>query len=110
MEGSLVLARLPQATGPAKSRPALVLRQMRPFGDLLPCGVSSQLHQAVPGFDEPLPRTHPDFVRSGLHVDSLLRLGYLTVLPRTYITGTLGTVSADLHRQLLQRLSDFLRP
>ena len=44
MEGSLVLARLPQATGPAKSRPALVLRQMRPFGDLLLCGVSSQLH------------------------------------------------------------------
>ena len=44
MEGSLVLARLPQATGPAKSWPALVLRQMRPFGDLLLCGVSSQLH------------------------------------------------------------------
>jgi hypothetical protein len=32
------------------------------------------------------------------------------VLPRHQIKGILGIVSPDLHRQLLQRLSDFLKP
>jgi mRNA interferase MazF len=42
-EGDVVLAPFPQADGVVKNRPAVVLRVMRPFGDLLVCGVSRQL-------------------------------------------------------------------
>ena len=110
MEGELVLARLPQAAGAAKVRPAVVLRQLPPFGDLLLCGVSSQLQQEVVGFDELITPMDADFAASGLRVNSLLRLGYLVVLPQNQIAGTLGKVAPERHRRLLRRLSDYLRP
>lgn len=110
MEGKLVLARLPQADGQAKSRPALVLRQMPPFGDVLLCGISSQLHQAVAGFDEVIGPGDPDFAGAGLRVSSLIRLGYLLVVPRNQVSGTLGSISAERHHRLLQELSNYLKP
>jgi hypothetical protein len=51
-EGDVVLTPLPQADGLVKNRPAVVLRAMPPQGDLLVCGVSTQLHHETPGFDE----------------------------------------------------------
>jgi mRNA interferase MazF len=51
-EGDVVLTPLPQANGAIKNRPAIVLRKMPPFGDLLVCGVSSQIQQAAAGFDD----------------------------------------------------------
>ena len=109
-EGSLVLARLPQADGALKSRPALVLRTLPPFGDLLVCGVSSQLRQEVLGFDEMLTPASPDFAGSGLYLPSLIRLGYLAVLPLPRIVGEMGRIAPERHHRLLQRLSDFLKP
>ena len=47
-EGDIVLALLPQTDGRGKYRPAVVLRRMPGFGDLLVCGVSTQLRQQVP--------------------------------------------------------------
>ena len=51
-EGDIVLASLPQADGFTKNRPILLLREMHEYGDFLVCGISSQLHQEVNGFDE----------------------------------------------------------
>ena len=51
-EGDVVLTPLPQADGRVKPRPAILLRRMPPFGDWLICGVSTQLHQQVPGVDD----------------------------------------------------------
>jgi mRNA interferase MazF len=51
-EGDVVLTPLPQADGKLKNRPAVVLRVMPQYGDLLVCGVSTQVHQEVAGFDE----------------------------------------------------------
>ena len=45
-----------------KPRPAILLRRMPPFGDWLICGVSSQVHQQVVGFDEIIELSHPDFL------------------------------------------------
>jgi mRNA interferase MazF len=50
--GDIVLASLPQADGKTKLRPALVLKQMLPYKDLLVCGISTQINQEVLGFDE----------------------------------------------------------
>ena len=110
MESRLVLARLLQADGALKTRPALVLRVLRPFDDLLICGITSQLRQAVVGFDELVEQTDADFATSGLRTPSLIRLGYLGVLPQNKLIGDVGVISTDRYRRLLQRLSDYLKP
>ena len=51
-EGDIVLALLPQTDGRGKFRPAVLLRRMPGFGDLLVCGISTQLRQQVADFDE----------------------------------------------------------
>jgi mRNA interferase MazF len=40
-EGDLILVPMPQADGLVKNRPAIVLREMQPFQDVLICGVST---------------------------------------------------------------------
>lgn len=109
-EGDVALAPLPQANGAIKNRPVVILRIMPPFGDFLVCGVSTQIHQAAPGFDDTIAPTDADFVASGLKAASLIRLGFLAVLPRAHFWGTIGTLSAERHPRLLSRLSDHLRP
>ena len=109
-EGDVALAPLRQANGAVKNRPVIVLRKMPPFGDLLVCGVSTQVHQAAPGFDETIESTHPDFSASALKAASLIHLGFLAVLPQSHFAGAIGALSADRHRRLLARLSHHLRP
>lgn len=92
----------------AKPRPAILLRRLPPFGDWLVCGVSTQIHQEVTGFDDIIEPSHPDFRSSGLKAASLIRLGFLTVLPAGQFIGVLGSISDERHARLLQRLSAFL--
>ena len=82
MEGKIVLVALPQANGQTKPRPAVVLREMPPFQDLLLCGVSSQLHQVTAGFDDILQPLEADFSASGLRVASVIRLGFCLYCPK----------------------------
>ena len=62
-EGDIVLASFPQADGRMKNRPALVLREIPPFNDLLVCGISTQLRHCVGGFDETISAGDSDFQR-----------------------------------------------
>ena len=107
-EGDVILTPLPQADGQVKNRPAVLLRKLPPFGDFLACGVSTQLRQAVPDFDEVLSRTDSDFVTSGLLADSVIRLGFLAVLPPKRIIGAIGRLSSERHARLLRNLSRYL--
>lgn len=107
-EGDVILTQIPQSDGTLKTRPALVLRELPPFRDLLVCGISTQTHQAVPEFDELMVRTDPDFNESGLIADSVVRLGFLAVLPRIKIAGTIGRVSRSRYERLMKRLSAYL--
>jgi mRNA interferase MazF len=109
-EGDVILTPIPQADGSVKNRPAVVLREMPRYHDLLVCGVSTQLHQRVEGFDEIVSPGDPDFSSSGLLSESLIRLGFLAVLPRKSIAGSIGAISSELHKRLLKRLSDYLVP
>jgi len=108
-EGDVVLAPLPQADGQLKYRPAIVLRKMPPFGDLLICGVSTQLHLQVKAFDDLIQSGDSDFATSGLKADSLIRLGYLAVMPGGSISGRIGKISLSRHTQLPQRLCRHLQ-
>jgi mRNA interferase MazF len=110
IEGDVVLAPLPQANGQIKNRPAIALRQMPPFADWLVCGVSTQLHQIASGFDEIIDAQASDFATSGLKSVSLIRLGFLAIIPAASFLGTIGKIAPDRHRRLLGRLSKHLEP
>ena len=107
-EGDIVLTPVPQANGQIKNRPALFLRAMPPFNDALVCGVSTQLQQQVSGFDEIIVRQDMDFSSSGLVTDSVIRLGFLAVIPQNKIMGSIGSIATSRHQRLLQNLSDHL--
>jgi mRNA interferase MazF len=107
-EGDVILSQIPQSDGTMKTRPALVLRELPPFRDLLVCGISTQTHQAVGGFDELILRADSDFSDSGLIADSVVRLGFLALLPRSKVAGTIGRVSPARYERLLKRLSEYL--
>ena len=107
-EGDIVLTPIPQADGGTKNRPALVLRKTPPYGDLLVCGIRTQLRLAVPEFDEVIATTDADFAQSALLADSVIRLGFLAVVPLKSIPGSIGSVSTQRHERLLSRLSAYL--
>jgi mRNA interferase MazF len=44
------------------------------------------------------------YVASGLKAPSLIRLGFLAVLPESRLLGTIGTIAPALHERLLDRL------
>jgi mRNA interferase MazF len=107
-EGDVVIVAMPQANGMIKDRPAVILREMPPFRDMLVCGVSTQLRLAVKDFDEMVSPLDADFVGSGLNAESLIRLGFLVVVPRQNIVGSIGSIAPERHKRLLKRLSDYL--
>lgn len=107
-EGDVILTPIPQADGTLKNRPAVCLREMPRYRDMLVCGVSTQLHQRVDSFDEVIDSGDSDFASSGLLSDSLIRLGFLAVLPRKSIAGSIGSISTERHTRLLKSLSTYL--
>jgi mRNA interferase MazF len=107
-EGDVVLTPIPQADGTAKNRPAILLREFPPYKDFLVCGVSTQLHQKVEGFDEIISSSAADFAATGLKSDSLIRLEFLAMLPRTKIAGSIGAISSERHKRLLKGLAEYL--
>ena len=107
-QGDVILTAIAQADGTVKNRPAIVLREMPSYRDFLVCGISTQLHHAIDGFDEIISPSDPDFGTSGLLSESLIRLGFLAVLPRKSIPGSIGSISSQRHKRLVKRLSDYL--
>jgi mRNA interferase MazF len=88
----------------AALRLALLLRRRPPFGDWLVCGVSTQLQQRVAGFDEVLAPSDAEFASTGLKTASLIRLGFLAVLPEADMLGVIGSISRERHQRLLANL------
>ncbi|HEX8920666.1 MAG TPA: type II toxin-antitoxin system PemK/MazF family toxin [Pyrinomonadaceae bacterium] len=107
-EGDVILTPVPQANGMVKNRPAIILRELPPYQDFLVCGVSTQLHQKVENFDEIISPGDSDFSPSGLKSGSLIRLGFLAVLPHSSVIGSIGSISSERHKRLLKTLSDYL--
>lgn len=107
-EGDIVLIAMPQSNGQIKRRPALILRSIPPFGDWLLCGISTQLRQQVPGFDEIIEPSHSDFAGSGLKSASLVRLGFLSTFPPSALLGKIGRIAPERHRRLLEHLASHL--
>ena len=107
-EGDAALASLAQADRREKLRPVVILRELPLHSDALVCGISSQLQPRTNQFDQLISPADPDFKSSGLLTTSLIRLGFLSVLPPSRIAGVIGFLSPERHRSLLETLSDYL--
>ena len=107
--GNIILTSLTQADGKMKIRPALILKEMPKFHDLLICGVSSKINNHVQGFDEIIRTTDYDFKASGLLQESLIRLGFISVMPLKDIYGSIGKISDERYAKLLTNLINFLK-
>ncbi|MEI6090277.1 MAG: type II toxin-antitoxin system PemK/MazF family toxin [bacterium] len=107
-EGEIILASIITSDGMFKKRPALILKILPKYGDLLLCGVSTQIHQYITDFDMLIEEKSLDFSNSGLIKESLIRLGYLSVIPSNFIEGKLGFISKENHKILIKRLCDYL--
>jgi mRNA interferase MazF len=94
---------------PGKLRPAVVVADLPgPFGDVLVCGISSQLRQEIPQWDERLSPADPDFGDSGLKVASVIRLNWLAAVSPGASAGVLGSIAVERLARLRQRLSSHL--
>lgn len=108
--GDVVVAPLAQADGGLKPRPVLLLRELPGFGDYLACGISTQLHQAIEGFDLVLSPGSPEFAACGLHAESLVRLGFLGVVPFRNMKRRLGRLPLNALVLLQERLAHCIFP
>ena len=108
--GEIVLLRLPQANlASGKLRPVLVRSDLPgPFGDYLVSGISSQLHQEIPGWDERLTTSDDDFAAKGLKVPSVIRLNWLAAVNPSASVGTLGSIASERLARLRRRLAAHL--
>ncbi|MCY7359841.1 MAG: type II toxin-antitoxin system PemK/MazF family toxin [Rudanella sp.] len=93
-----------QSDGSRKRRPVVLLRELPGYDDFLVCGISTQLHQTIPGFDEVIRPTPAN----ALKLASVLRLTNLVAIPQTDIARVIGAIPATLHADLLRRLADHL--
>lgn len=101
-EGTIIRIALPQADGKDKVRPALLLKLIPPFSDLLICGLSTKLHNEIAGLDIRMDQNHPDFETTGLKYPSLIRSAYLFTLSQRRNEGAIGFVSKATFRQVLK--------
>jgi mRNA interferase MazF len=62
----------------------------------------------VKNFDELIDEKSASFIQSGLRQSSLIRLGFLAVIPHNKIHGTIGRIGSGLHRNLVERLAKYL--
>ena len=106
--GDIGISALPQADGRIKLRPLAVLSEIPGHGDLLVCGITSQMWNFAEGFDVALRKGEPDFEKSGLKKDSIFRLGHLTVLHMSKVSGSIGMLSDELLNKLIANLSAHL--
>src|SRR5437899_307200 len=110
--GDVVLIPLVQFAGAAsKLRPALLLASLPgSYQNLLLCGISTQLQQLEPNWDEVIRSGDADFPASGLHRDSAIRLSYLYAADPSEVAGVIGSIDPLRLQRLRQSLSDHVRP
>lgn len=109
--GDIVLITVPQVTGGAKLRPAVILALLPgAYQSLLLCGISTQTQAVQPDWDEPIGPGDPDFKASGLHQASIIRLSFVRAAGTAEVARQIGRIDDARLGRLRQRFSDHLRP
>jgi mRNA interferase MazF len=78
------------------------------FDDWLICMISSQLRHFVEGFDEIIKPDETDFGKSGLKVDSVIRIGRLAVVDGETLLGAIGEIDSERLFRIKTRLAKWL--
>jgi hypothetical protein len=81
-----------------------------PFQNVLICGISTHVYRLVEDWDELISAADLDFVGSGLHHDSAIRLSYLYAAESAAIAGRIGQIDDGRLNRLLARLASHLKP
>lgn len=71
--------------------------------------ISTQIKHKVENFDIIISESDVEFERTGLLKTSLIRLGFLAVIPENMIEGVIGLVNKEIHEQLISNLISHLR-
>ncbi|GAB6064282.1 hypothetical protein JCM30394_30150 [Deferrisoma palaeochoriense] len=109
--GAVALLRFPDTSlAPGKWRPVLLVAPTpTTHEDWLVLMISSQVQRAVPGFDEPLLPSEPDFQATGLRRPSVVRLSRLAVVEAALLKGALGEVAPERFGRITDRLARWIR-
>ena len=109
--GQIVLFKFPQTDlESGKLRPALLLAQLpSDYDDWLACMISSQISQYIEGLDEIIKEDSPDFTRSGLRTESVIRATRLAVVSGDVLYGTIGKISLERLMRIKNQLADWIR-
>lgn len=107
--GDIVLFRIPQADlAEGKLRPALLLGKLPgEYDDWLTCMISSQTRQYLPKFDEIVQEGDSDFSRSGLKLESAIRVARLTVIEGEALLWEVGQISSERLKRIKRHLADW---
>ena len=100
----MALLNMLQPDGSKKSRPILLLKQVRPFNDWIVCAISSQLQQEVKGFDYVILDTSSEYTATGLKQSSVIRLGMISTVSKSAIPGIIGNIPLSILQTLKKRL------
>jgi mRNA interferase MazF len=108
--GQIVLLKFPQTNLRAgKLRPALlVCRTPSQYDDWLVCLISTQAKQYLEGIDIILREEDPDFVESGLHGWSVIRVTRLAVVSEKMFLGPLGKIGKPMLQRVREAISAWI--
>lgn len=107
-EGNIIRIALQQNDGKFVKRPAVLLKKILPFNDWLVCGISKSTGLEVKDLDVLIAQSDFNFKTWGLDYPGVIRVGFLTTISVKYIEGTLGYISAETHKKILNNIVRFL--
>ncbi len=109
--GEIALFRFPQTDlSPGSLRPSLLIAPIpSAYNDWLVCMISTQIHQAIPNFDEIILKTDADFAQTRLKSESVLRVSRLAVVSESIFVGKLGEISQNRLQKVKDNLAEWIR-
>lgn len=108
MKGKIVLIPFPFTDLTAtKLRPALVLHEGD--HDVVLAFISSKTHARTGSAEVIIPTSHAGFLKSGLKVDSVIRLDKIATVLKDLMVGELGELDDDLKAEVNTKLAALFR-
>ncbi len=104
MKGKIVLIPFPFTDlTVAKLRPALVIHEGK--RDVVVAFISSRIPAEISDTDVLITSKHPAFKRTGLKVDSVIKLDKIATVLKNLITGELGEIDENLRKEINEKLA-----
>lgn len=80
---------------------------------MIPMSLSHSSHQKIPGSLAPadivLTRSTPEFLKTGLKTDSVIRLDKITTIIKTMVAGTIGELPQDIRSEVNRKMAELYR-